>query len=453
MLLMSLTQIASTIDDVIRQAAQPLKDLPADYAPLIKMVAKKSFVLLGESTHGTREFYQARVDISKRLILDHGLNAIAIEGDWPAAARVNRYVRGQGFDTNANQALSDFKRFPLWMWRNTVVSEFVEWLREHNHQLPVSEQIGFYGLDMYSMYESVAMVLQYLDQRDPQAAQAARVNYGCLEHLGQEQHYGYGVSLGRQKSCEEEVVQQLMALREQACAYTGGAGEQERNPQAEDEYFEAEQNARLVTTAESYYRTMFDDRLNTWNLRDSHMMETLDNLHQHLSSRLTRPARIAVWAHNSHLGDARATDMNLRGEHNLGQLARARYGNACATIGFTTYNGTVTAASSWDGPAERKRMRSALPDSVEDVFHRTQLKDFFLPLHGRVAQHLRQSRWQRAIGVIYLPQHEMASHYLRTRMADQFDAVVHIDETQAVEPLDPTSEWITGERGTYPFMV
>lgn len=450
---MSLTQIASTIDDVIRQTAKPLKDLPADYAPLIKMVSQKSFVLLGEATHGTEEFYQARVDISKRLILDHGLNAIAIEGDWPAAARVNRYIRGQGFDTNANQALSDFKRFPLWMWRNTVMLEFVEWLREHNRELPVPEQVGFYGLDMYSMYESIAAVLQYLDQLDPEAAKEARVRYSCLEHLSQEQHYGYGVSLGRQKSCEEEVVQQLMALREQTLAYSRLDSTQDQNQQAEDEHFEAEQNARLVTTAESYYRTMFDDRLNTWNLRDSHMMETLDNLHQHLSGRLTRPARIAVWEHNSHLGDARATDMNLRGEHNLGQLARARYGNACAIIGFTTYAGTVTAASNWDGPAERKRVRAAMPDSVEDVFHRTQLKDFFLPLAGRVAQHLRQSRWQRAIGVIYLPQQELASHYLRGRMADQFDAVVHFDETRAVEPLDPTSEWIAGERGTYPFMV
>lgn len=436
------------IDDLIRQTATTLKHFPGDYAPLFKLLAQKSFVLLGEATHGTREFYKARIDITKQLILEHGLNAIAIEGDWPSAYRVNRYVRWQGFDTNANEALSDFKRFPMWMWRNTLVLEFVRWLRDYNRGLPNAQQVGFYGLDMYSMYESIGAVLEYLDQVDPEAAREAREKYSCLDHPGDERHYGYGVSLGRRESCEQEVVEQLMVLRENALIYA-----KEGDEVSEDDQFQAEQNARLVQTAESYYRQMFDSRLNTWNLRDTHMIETLDNLHQHLSGRLQCPARIAVWEHNSHLGDARATDMALRGEHNLGQLARARYGKACALIGFTTYCGTVTAASNWDGPAERKRLRVALPDSVEEVFHRTQLKDFFLPLSGRVAQHLRQPRLQRAVGVLYLPHSERASHYLRGRFADQYDAVLHFDETHALEPLDPTSEWIAGERGTYPFMV
>lgn len=443
-----MSHLHPSVDELIQQTAKRLRDSAEDYAPILQLLANKNFILLGEASHGTQEFYQTRVEITKRLIIDQGLNAVAIEGDWPSAYRVNRYVRWQGSDTNANEALGDFKRFPLWMWRNTVILDFVHWLREHNRGLPREQQVGFYGLDMYSMYESIAAVLEYLDQVDPDAAQEARQRYSCFEHLASERHYGYGVNLGHHLSCQDAVVKQLMALREKSLVYT-----REGDVISEDDHFQAEQNARLVKTAESYYRQMFDSRLNTWNLRDSHMFETLENLHQHLSDQLKRPARIAVWEHNSHLGDARATDMFLRGEHNVGQLARARYGSACALIGFTTYSGTVTAASEWDGPAERKRVRSALPDSVEELFHRTQLKKFFLLLNGRVGQHLRQARLQRAIGVLYLPQSERASHYFRSSLTDQFDAVIHFDETRAVEPLDPTSQWINGEPGTFPFMV
>lgn len=443
-----MSYVQTSIDDLIRRAATPLKSLPADYAPLLQMLDKKSFVLLGEATHGTREFYQARVDITKQLITEHGLNAIAIEGDWPAAYRVNRYLRWQSDDTCANDALADFTRFPLWMWRNTVILEFVEWVREYNRGLPDAQQVGFYGLDMYSMYESIAAVLAYLDRVDPPAAKAARERYGCLEHPGNERHYGYGVSLGQLPSCENEVVQQLLQLRRKAMNYVTPG-----DASSADDQFHAEQNARLVASAESYYRQMFDSRLNTWNLRDTHMIETLDLVYRHLSERIKRPARIAVWEHNSHLGDARATDMSLRGEHNVGQLARARYGKACALIGFTTYSGTVTAASNWDDPAERKSVRPALTDSVEDVFHRTHLKDFFLPLTGKVAQHLRQARLQRAIGVLYLPEQERVSHYFRGRLADQYDAILHFDETNALEPLDSASEWIDSEQDTYPFAL
>lgn len=443
------------MDDLIhsiRSAAMALDDAPRDFSALdmsalIKDLADKYFVLLGEATHGTQEFYQARVDITKRLIIDHGITAIAIEGDWPSAARVNRYVRGQGVDANANEALADFTRFPLWMWRNTIILDFVIWLRHHNEGLPLAQQVGFYGLDMYSMYESVAAVLEYLDRVDPDAAADARAAYACLDRLGSERHYGYGVSLGKRASCEEEVVRQLMSLREAGLMYV-----REGNVLAEDDQFEAEQNACLIQSAESYYRQMFDRRVNTWNLRDSHMLDTLDHLHRHLTRRLQRPAKIVVWAHNSHVGDARATYMGQRSQHTVGQLARERYGSdACALVGFTTYTGTVTAASEWDGPAERKRVRPALADSFETIFHRTGVPRFYLPLTGEIGQMLRRPRLQRAIGVLYLPQSERASHYFECRLSDQFDAIVHIDQTHALEPLDPTSEWVAGEQATYPF--
>jgi len=431
---------------LVQESAHSLQKLPEDYGPLLNLLTDKSLILLGEATHGTREFYQARVDICKQLITHQGLNAIAIEGDWPCAYRVNRYLHWQGTDTHATEALGDFKRFPLWMWRNRVIVEFVEWLRKHNENLPLAEQVGFYGLDMYSLYESIAAVLEYLDLVDPEAAQEARQYYACLDHSSGQPQYGYPLSSGHQPSCAAEVIQVLVNLCAHRLIYANA-----RDQQAEDEQFQAEQNARLVQSAESYYRQMFDSRVNTWNLRDSHMLETLQQLHRHLSQRLAKPARIAIWEHNSHVGDARATYMDPRGQHNLGQLTRQAFGKLCALIGFTTYAGTVTAASAWDGPAERKRVRNALPNSVEDIFHRTALPRFFLPLKGEVARAFQALRMERAIGVLYLPQSERSSHYFPCRLGDQFDAIVHFDITQALEPLDPTSEWITGEEDTYPF--
>ncbi len=441
-----MSRIQTSLNDSLRKAALSLDNPPQDYAPLLNLAANKSFVLLGEATHGTHEFYETRVELTKRLIIDHGLSAIAIEGDWPSAYRVNRYVRWLGDDSSPEQALSDFTRFPLWMWRNRVIRDFVGWLREHNQGLPYEQQVGFYGLDMYSLYESVAAVLDYLDKVDPDAADAARQRYGCLDHVSSERHYGYGVTLGRRPSCEDEVVRQLMDIHQQADRYVAAG-----DPLAEDEQFQAEQNARLIQSAEAYYRQMFSSRVNTWNLRDTHMSDTLDLLHRHLSRRLGRSARIAVWEHNSHLGDARATEMGARGEHNVGQLTRERYGDDCCLIGFTTYKGSVTAASDWDGPAERKRVRPGLPGSIEEILSRLNRDRFWLPLRGDVAEALREPRLQRAIGVLYLPDTERASHYFRCRLADQFDAILHFEETRALEPLDPTSEWVRGEQETYPF--
>src|SRR5690606_165284 len=401
------------IEDAIRKSAFVLAGAPDDYTALQRLLRNKSFVLLGEATHGTHDFYQARVAITKQLITEHGLSAIAIEGDWPSAYRVNRYVRWQGSDQSADEALSDFRRFPMWMWRNTVIQEFVDWLREHNRALPYNRQVGFYGLDMYSLYESAAAVVQYLEQVDPQAAEQARRRYGCLEHVSNERHYGYGVTLGRHSSCEEEVIKQLQELRNKAFSYLKGDG-----MAAEDELFQAEQNARLVQSAEAYYRQMFSSRINTWNLRDSHMSETLDNLHVHLSKRLGHSARIAVWAHNSHLGDARAryyhlgdarsTERARRCYQNVGPLASERRARACVVVGFTACRGRVSAATEWDGPVECKRVRPALAGRIEEVLPRAHLERFILPLHGKMAEPLGESRLQRAIGVLYLPESERA---------------------------------------------
>lgn len=436
------------IADLIHKAAYPLRPSSQDFAPLLRQLTQKHFILLGEATHGTHEFYQTRIAITKQLILHHGLNAIAIEGDWPSVYRTNRYVRWQGDDKNPNDALSDFKRFPLWMWRNTPMLDFILWLRQHNEGLPSSRQVGFYGLDMYSLYESIAAVLEYLDNVDPEAAHAARKYYACLGRAGYEGYYGYHIQSGKRRSCETEVIQQLLMLRENSLRYIRPGDEV-----SEDDQFQAEQNARLIHSAENYYRQMFDSRVNTWNLRDSHMMETLDNLQQHLTRRLQQPASIAIWEHNSHVGDARATYMGPRNQHNLGQLVRERHGAQCALIGFTTHKGTVTAASTWDGPAERKNIRPSLPDSVEYLFHSLEFPDFLLPLHGEVAQALQARRLQRAIGVLYLPETERASHYFHCHLSDQFDAVLHLDTTTAIEPLDPTSEWLAGEQSTFPFGV
>src|SRR5690606_50120 len=309
-----------------------------------------------------------------------------------------------------------------------------------------NRRVGLAGQEKSGLLEPAAAVVQCLERVDPQAAEQAGRRYGCLEHVSNERHYGYGVTLGRHSSCEEEVIKQLQELRNKAFSYLKGDG-----MAAEDELFQAEQNARLVQSAEAYYRQMFSSRINTWNLRDSHMSETLDNLHVHLSKRLGHSARIAVWAHNSHLGDARATDMGRRGEHNVGQLARQRYASDCVLVGFTTYRGTVSAATEWDGPVECKRVRPALPGSIEEVLHRAHLERFILPLHGKMAEPLGESRLQRAIGVLYLPESERASHYFRCRLAEQFDVILHFDETRALEPLDATSEWVLGEEETYPF--
>ena len=429
--------------DLVRDAAHPLTGSAQDYDPLLELIGDARVVLLGEATHGTHEFYRERAQITKRLIREKGFTAVAVEADWPDAYRVNRFVRGQGEDDDAADALSGFRRFPAWMWRNADVLDFIGWMRAHNEALAARQtQAGFYGLDLYSMHASIQAVLEYLDKVDPEGARRARHRYACFEHFGEDpQEYGYAAGMGLSSTCEREVIEQLIDLQRRASDYARRDGRI-----AADDFFYAEQNARLVRNAEEYYRAMFRGRVASWNLRDRHMAETLDALAEHLSQHDQR-AKIVLWAHNSHLGDARATQMGRRGELNVGQLIRERYGRECVLIGFTTYSGTVTAASEWGGRAERKRVRPALPESYEAMFHAVGAPRFLLRLRdgGQVSHALAEPMLERAIGVIYLPESELASHYFYASLARQFDAILHFDQTRAVEPLERTSEWAIGE--------
>jgi erythromycin esterase-like protein/predicted phosphoribosyltransferase len=442
-------------DDVVvnalRETAYPLVGSVRDYDPLIGRIGEARFALLGEASHGTHEFYRERAEITKRLIRERKFTAVAVEADWPDAYRLNRYVRGAGEDVDAVDALADFRRFPTWMWRNAVVVEFIEWLRAHNDGLPPGvEKVGFYGLDLYSLHASMKAVLRYLEKVDPGAAIQARERYACFDHVGEDtQAYGLMTRLNLSKSCEEEVVNQLLELQRRA------AHRMRRGGALDDHLFYAEQNARLVKNAEAYYRSVFLEAVSSWNLRDRHMAETLDALVSYLDRKAGR-AKIAVWEHNSHLGDARATEMGRRGELNVGQLTRDKYADDAVLIGFTTHRGTVTAASDWGSSAERKRVRPALAGSYEALFHASGRDRFLLIMDDSdvVVQQLGAPRLERAIGVIYRPETERQSHYFQARLPDQFDAVLHFDETCAVKPLETTEAWEAGELPeTFPFAV
>jgi erythromycin esterase-like protein len=442
----------SALIKALRETAYPLAGSTRDYDPLISRIGEARFALLGEASHGTHEFYYERAEITKRLITEKRFAAVAVEADWPDAYRLNRYVRGASDDVDAVEALSDFRRFPTWMWRNTVVVEFIEWLRAYNDALPAgAEKVGFYGLDLYSLHASMKAVLRYLEKVDPEAAKRARERYACFDHVGEDtQAYGLMTRLNLSKSCEEEVVGQLLELQRRAADHMRRDGRL-----IDDELFYAEQNARLVRNAEAYYRAVFLEEVSSWNLRDRHMAETLDALVSHLGRKGTR-AKIAVWEHNSHLGDARVTEMGQRGELNVGQLVREKYADDAMLVGFTTHHGTVTAASDWGKPAERKRVRPALAGSYEALFHAAGRDRFLLVVNDSdaIAQQLRVPRLERAIGVIYRPETERQSHYFRARLPDQFDAVLHFDETRAIKPLESTEEWETGELPeTFPFAV
>jgi erythromycin esterase-like protein len=432
----------------IRDAARPLTGSATDYDALLELIGDARVVLLGEASHGTHEFYRERARITRRLIKEKGFVAVAVEADWPDAYRVNRWVRDVGDDHTALEALAGFERFPRWMWRNRDVLEFVEWLRRHNDFQRPDGRVGFYGLDLYSLFSSIEAVIGFLDKVDPEAAQRARYRYSCFEDFGEDtQAYGYAAEFGLTRSCEDQAVQQLVDLQRQAAELARRDG---RIPK--DEFFYAEQNARLVKNSEEYYRTMFRERVSSWNLRDRHMAETLEALIAHFDQQGGR-SKVVVWEHNSHIGDARATAMGDSGEWNIGQLSRERFGDEVVLVGFSTYRGTVTASSDWDAPAERKRVRPAMPGSWEALFHGVGTSDFLLPMRGdsHLTQALNEIRLERAIGVIYRPQTERLSHYFEARLPRQFDAVIHFDESHAVEPLDRTPGWDLGEPPeTYP---
>lgn len=431
---MARAAIDRDLTQAIRSMAQPIAGGASDYDGLLELVGNARFVLLGEATHGTHEFYAERMRITRRLITEKGFHAVAVEADWPDAYRVNRYIRGQGRDGSAAQALDGFQRFPHWMWRNTDVVALIDWLREHNAAQSSAHRVGFYGLDLYSLFTSMDEVLHYLERIDPAAANDARRYLACFDQHGADtQAYGYAAGMGMSRSCQQAVSVMLDKLKQNEADYTDSGSDRD----AQDAYFHAMQNARLIKNAEEYYRTMFRGRVSSWNLRDQHMADTLDDLSEYLSKVHGEPAKIVVWAHNSHLGDARATEVHRMGEFNLGQLVRERYPGAARLVGFTTHGGTVMAASEWDGEAFRKRIVPALPDSIEAVLHGTGIANFVLPLPkgSQVAGLLNAERLERAIGVIYRPETERASHYFKVNAADQFDAVIHIDHTTAVTPL------------------
>ena len=411
----------------------------ADLSPLLERIGEARVVLLGEASHGTSEFYRMREAISRALILHKGFNFIAIEGDWPDAARIDHYVRHKEYSPSEWTA---FARFPVWMWRNNEVRAFVDWLREHNAARKPEKRVAFHGLDLYSLYASIRFVLEYLDEVDPAAAKIARERYGCLTPWQADPTtYGHAALNGSYPICESDVVRALKDLMGKQQAYAAHDGER---------FLDAVQNARLVANAERYYRIMYYGSRASWNLRDGHMFETLQTLLAHHGSR----AKAIVWAHNSHVGDASATEMSARGEFNIGQLARKKFGDSCYSIGFGTDHGTVAAASDWGGPMEIKRVRPALDNSYEKLCHQTGVPRFMLGLRDRAsapARGLMQPRLERAIGVIYRPESELASHYFEAVLPRQFDEYVWFDETKAVTSFK--TEELEGLPDTYPFGV
>ncbi|MEX2481503.1 MAG: protein-L-isoaspartate(D-aspartate) O-methyltransferase [Gammaproteobacteria bacterium] len=423
----------------IDSRAEHFDDLETcDLGPLLDRIDNARVVLIGEASHGTSEFYRFRARLTRELIAHKNFSFVAIEGDWPDAAHIDHYVRHFEY---APAEWVAFARFPTWMWRNHDVREFVEWLRRHNGSLDAAHRVAFYGLDLYSLYSSIESILRYLDTVDPDVAARARQRYGCLTPWQSDPAaYGQAALNARFRTCEQEVVAMLGTIIEKHQSYTTHDGER---------YLDAIQNARLIANAEKYYRVMYYGSRESWNLRDSHMFQTLETMLKFRGSR----SKAVVWAHNSHVGDATATEMSARGEHNIGQLCREAFGDQLYTIGFGTDSGTVAAASDWDGEMQIKTVRAALDGSYEKLCHQARAANFMLPLqdfrragrdHG-----LLEPRLERAIGVIYRPETERASHYFQALLPYQFDEYVWFDKTHAVRPIE-THE-LEGLPDTYPF--
>lgn len=416
---------------LVREAAHPLTGSERDYDSLMKLIGDARFVMLGEATHGTREFYRERARITRRLIEEKGFDAVVLEANWTDAYRVNRYVRGEGNDVSAEKALSGFTEFPRWMWRNTDFRDLVNSLKTYNDSHG-ADRVGLYGMDVYSLSESIDAVVDYLKNIDPEAAKRARKRYGCFAMFRSEpQLYGLQVSSRETRSCEKDAQQQFDELQQIAAGRAAGG-------KSDDELFNALQNARIVKNAETYYRTIYRSNISSWNVRDQHMADTLNALINHLDSQGGEKSKIVVWAHNTHQGDARMTERASIGEHNVGQLIRQQYGRNSVLVGFTTYTGFVRAASEWGGFDERMRVRPAIEGSYSALFHKTGVPNFLLLLRdgGKTSEALGSDWLERAIGVIYRPQTERHSHYFRARLSRQFDAVIHFDVTSAVVRLN-----------------
>ena len=432
------SRLRDTTSAMIARVCEPFgSSESASFNLLLNRIADARIVLIGEATHGTSEFYRMRDRISRELITKKGFNFVAIEGDWPDAARVDHYVRHLEF---APSEWTAFARFPTWMWRNSEVKIFVDWLRAYNLNLSPRSRVAFHGLDLYSLYDSIRAVLQYLEKIDPMTARAARERYGCLTPWQSDPAtYAHAALTGKYPTCESEVTVVLAELLQRRKAYAEHDGER---------FLDAVQNARLVANAERYYRTMYYGSRASWNLRDSHMFETLKTLLSFYGS----ASKAIVWAHNSHVGDASATEMSSRGEYNIGQLCNKEFGNRAYRIGFGTNTGTVAAASEWGGPMEIKSVLPALSQSYEGVCHLSGSQNFLVGLRkldDATKAALRTPRLERAIGVIYRPETERASHYFKAILPDQFDEYIWFDISQAVTPLD--AKMLKGLPDTYPF--
>jgi protein-L-isoaspartate(D-aspartate) O-methyltransferase len=430
-----------TVAELVREVAEPIPDLESSAVDaLVERIADARVVLLGEATHGTSDFYRMRARITRALIEKRGFQFVAVEADWPDASRIDDYVLGG--KRRSNLEFTPFERFPTWMWRNEEVLEFVEWLRAYNadHR---DQKAGFHGLDLYSLFTSISAVLSYLDDVDPGAAQIARRRYAALTSWQKDPAaYGQAVLVGRYESSEEAVVTMLRELLDRRIDYAKNDGER---------FFDAAQNARVVANAERYYRAMYYGSATSWNLRDGHMFDTL----QSLLAFYGPESKGIVWEHNSHVGNAVATEMSARGEHNVGQLCRTKFGNGVYIVGFGTDHGTVGAASNWDEPMQRMTVRPAHAESYERVFHESEVPAFMLhlrdPVRRAVREELEQPRLERAIGVVYRPETELASHYFYATLAHQFDEYVWFDETSAVRPLTTRSRPSRELPETYPF--
>jgi erythromycin esterase-like protein len=424
--------------EVLRKEARPVKNTDADFDPLMTLIGDARFVLIGEATHGTHEFYRDRARLTERLIAEKGFTAVAIEGDWPDAERVDQYLRNvntadPGKTDGAEKALSQFtRRFPRWMWANTDVRDFVQRQSARNRTLlPGAPQAGFYGLDLYSLVPSADAVVRALEKIDPALAGRARRRYAVFApYRSDPERYGLAALTGKATGGQREARAQFEEIQK---IQHEGAGDQSRA----DLLFSALQNARVVMNAEEYYRTMYQGGVSSWNLRDKHMADTLDALAVHLTRRDGKPSKIVVWAHNSHVGDARWTETGPPSEWNIGQLTRERHNGQTVLIGFTTYAGTVFAADAWGQNGTQKRVVPALPGSFAAVFHDSGAGDFLLLLRGNraLADALPEPRLERAIGVVYLPQTERESHYFLSHLTKQYDAVIHRDTTRAVTPI------------------
>ncbi|TFK83604.1 hypothetical protein K466DRAFT_589596 [Polyporus arcularius HHB13444] len=456
--------------EVLRAHSHRLSFASSSYDPLIKAVGEAQVVLIGDASHGTYEFYAHRANITKRLIEEKGFTAVAIEADWPDAFRINIYIHGgqlrSGKIKNACDSLAEFERFPKWMWKNEVMPPFIEWLKQHNQKVSEttgdsSQTVSVYGMDLYSLHRSAQQVIDYLEKVDPEGAKTARKKYNCFERFGEDtMRYAYETQFGLKKDCHREVIENLKALLRDHHRIIEQEMAETNDGRPREEQFVAEMNALVVKDAEEYYRTMMTEDVLSWNLRDDHFARTLARIAQFLGAEKgSGTAKIVVWAHNSHVGDARATDMGKRRrEINVGQRCREIFGDdQVFNIGFLTNRGTVTAAHNWDEPPHLQKMNPPIDSSIEAVFDKWADDDCYvvthriatdekgmakkLPVSEDLSDFLNRPRYQRFIGVIYRRLTEIASHYSKCSVAQQYDAVAHVRKTRGIQPLEQEDTW------------